>query len=500
MRAVLEQVPVGRYCEHAGVPEEQVRNAARRIARASCVAVAEDLGVQMNRHSTLVSYLEKLLWSLTGNFGRPGAQYLPSTLAGLGRDRGRPMAEVRRSPVVGAPIISGLVPCNVIADEILTDHPARYRAMIVESSNPVHSLAGSARMRAAFEALDLVVVIDVAMTETARLAHYVLPAPTQYEKYEASFFNFEFPRNVFHLRRPVVTAPEGVLPEPEIHARLVEAAGALGEADYAPLRQAAAEGRAAFAAAFTAAVASDPRMSKLAPVLLYRTLGPTLPDGAAAAAVLWGMAHGLAASSPGGVRRAGYGEGPEAGERLFAAILSGEHGVVVTDDEQEASFARLKGGKVRLEIPELLAELAALPDAEPPAPDPRWPYVLAAGQRRPFTANTIMRDPAWRLRDTAGALRMSEADAERLGVRTGDRVRVSTRTGSAEVTVETTDRMRSGHLALPNGYGLSVPGPDGTLVTTGVAPNELTSAEDRDPWTGTPWHKYVPARGDPVPG
>jgi NADPH:quinone reductase-like Zn-dependent oxidoreductase len=28
-----------------------------------------------------------------------------------------------RSPVVGAPVISGLVPCNVIADEILTDHP-----------------------------------------------------------------------------------------------------------------------------------------------------------------------------------------------------------------------------------------------------------------------------------------------------------------------------------------------------------------------------------------
>ena len=86
------------------------------------------------------------------------------------------------SPVVGARIISGLVPCNVIADEILTDHPARYRAMLVESGNPAHSLADSSRMREALDALDLVVVIDVAMTETARLADYVLPAPTQYEK------------------------------------------------------------------------------------------------------------------------------------------------------------------------------------------------------------------------------------------------------------------------------------------------------------------------------
>ena len=32
----------------------------------------EDLGVQMNRHSTLVSYLEKLVWTLTGNFANHG--------------------------------------------------------------------------------------------------------------------------------------------------------------------------------------------------------------------------------------------------------------------------------------------------------------------------------------------------------------------------------------------------------------------------------------------
>ncbi|MEV6715245.1 hypothetical protein AB0M48_24780 [Lentzea sp. NPDC051208] len=33
---------------------------------------------------------------------------------------------------------------------------------------------------------------------------------------------------------------------------------------------------------------------------------------------------------------------------------------------------------------------------------------------------------------------------------------------------------------------------------TGVAPNELTAAEDRDEWAGTPWHKHVPARLEPL--
>ena len=43
--------------------------------------------------------------------------------------------------------------------------------------------------------LDCTVVIDIAMTETAKHADYILPTTTQYEKAEATFFNFEFPNN-----------------------------------------------------------------------------------------------------------------------------------------------------------------------------------------------------------------------------------------------------------------------------------------------------------------
>jgi anaerobic selenocysteine-containing dehydrogenase len=449
--------------------------------------VFEDLGIQMNRDSTLVSYVEKLVWLLTGNFGKRGAQYVPSSLVPIGRDRGHATGEGPRSPVVGAPIISGLVPANVITEEILTDHPARYRAMLVESANPAHSLADSARMREALRALELLVVIDVAMTETARLADYVLPAPTQFEKFEATFFNFDFPRNVFHLRHPVLDAPEGLLPEPEIHARLVEAAGALTEEDYAPLRAAAARGRLEFAQAFLSVVA-DPAKRRLASVLLYRTLGPTLPHDAAAGAVLWAAAHECARKNPAGVERAGHGTGLEAGERLFDAIIDSPHGLEITHDDYEVSWQRLPDGKIHLDVPELLAAVAALRDRPAPHQDPDWPFVLSAGERRAFTANTIMRDPTWRRRDPEGRLRMSVADAARLGVAAGDLVRLTTRRGSAEVAVDPTDAMQPGHISLPNGLGLT-----GT-ATAGVAPNELTATEDRDEWAGTPWHKHVPAR------
>jgi anaerobic selenocysteine-containing dehydrogenase len=491
----LQAVPVAEFAELAGVEESLVRTAARRIAGATGgVAVFEDLGVQMSRHSTLSSYLEKLLWLLTGNFGVHGAQYVPATLVNLAGSGQSGRGSSRRSPVAGARIISGLVPANVIAEEILTDHPDRYRAMLVESGNPAHSLADSRRMRDALSALDVLVVIDVALTETARLADYVLPVPSQFEKFEATFFNFEFPRNVFQLRHPLLDAPADadLLGEPEIHARLCEALGAVGEEDYAPLRAAAAEGRSEFADAFFAATAAKPALGKLAPVVLYRTLGPTLPHGAAAAAALWGAAHMCAQRSPESVRRAGFdGEGLEPGEKLFDAILASPSGVVFADDPHDASWARIAtdDGRLHLDLPEMLAELDALATAPPPGGDPAFPFVLSAGERRSFTANTIMRDPAWRKRDAGGALRLSTADAAALGVETGDLVRVTTKAGAAEAVAEVSELMQAGHVSLPNGLGLDHDG-----HTTGVAPNELTSSEDRDPIAGTPWHKHVPAR------
>jgi formate dehydrogenase len=296
--AELARVPIADYARRCGVDEQVIRAAARRIAGALSVSVFEDLGVQQAPHSTLSSYLNKLLWVLTGNFAKPGSQHLHSSFGPL---FGSP--RVGRTPVTGAPVIGGLMPCNVLADEILTDHPDRFRAVLVESANPAHSLADSARMRAALEALELVVVIDVAMTETARLADYVLPAASQFEKAEATFFNFEFPANTFHLRHRLMEPLPGTRPEPEIHARLVRALGVIDDAALEPLRAAARAGRAEYVQAFAQAAGAEPAIARLAPYVLYETLGPTLGDGLEGAAALWGLAHRCAMTHPGGVAR-----------------------------------------------------------------------------------------------------------------------------------------------------------------------------------------------------
>jgi len=502
---LFKEVPVAEYSSICGVPEEVLHTVARLIAEAESVAMVEDLGMQMSINSTLSSWLERLIWLVTGNFARKGANCATVPFISLsyldidiGFSGGKTVE--KRSPVVGARIINGLVPCNVIPEEILTDHPGRYRAMIVESSNPAHSLADSPRMREALQALELLVVIDVAMTETARLATYILPAPTQYEKYEASYFNFELQQNGFHLRRPILDPPPGVLAEPEIHARLVEAAGELTDEHLAPLKAAAGKSRFFFGLKFMLAMANNPTIAKYAEVALYRTLGPTLPNGAASAAVLWAICHLFTLANPRAARRAGFkGHHLKSAEKLFEAILASPSGVIFARDDYEDSWKRVRmpHHRINLAIPELISEWRRVAD-EHPKSDPDYPFILSAGERRSESTNTVIRDPEWRRDDQAGYLRINPRDAENLGLKNHDKARLTTRHGSAEVIIEITDSMQPGHISLPNGLGLDYDAGDGVILHVGVAPNELTAGEDRDFLAGTPWHKHVPARLEPL--
>ncbi|MFA7280380.1 MAG: molybdopterin-dependent oxidoreductase [Sterolibacterium sp.] len=494
------RLPIADYCARSGVSEDLVRSTARRIAKANSVSSFEDLGVQMNRHSTLVSYLHKLLILLTGHFGKKGADYLPSNIVPLagGSDSGSGIG--KRTPVTEARIIGGLMPCNAIPDEILTDHPKRFRALLVESGNPAHSVADSLRMREAMAALELVVVIDVAMSETARQAHYVLPVASQFEKAEATFFTFEFPNNCFHVRRALMPPLPGLFSEAELHARLVKALGALPQEPIDQLREAWKMGRKEFRTKFFALVAANPKLMGLAPVVLFRAIGDLLPEGFAEAAAVWGLCQIAAQRQSKSMARAGFtGSPPDAADTLFDALLSHKSAVVFSTDPWDESIARVQtqNGRIQLAIPELFEELDTLQSEKPPTSS-KYPFVLSAGERRAYTANTIIRDPDWRRKDRTGALRINPVDAQQVGVAKGGRVRVITRRGSVEADVEITLQMFPGHVSLPNGLGLDYPNSAGTMVSMGSAPNELTRGEDCDWLAGTPWHKYTPARIEPL--
>jgi anaerobic selenocysteine-containing dehydrogenase len=465
------------------------------IAAAKAMTVRVELGIQQGVNSTLNSYLEKLLIMLTGSFGRKGTNQLHSWLQPLwGNSPNQKFAGTDTE------VIAGLLPPNVFPQAALNDHPDRLRGVWIDSSNPANTAANTAEVEKALAALELCVVVDVALTETAKLAHYVLPASSQYEKTEFTLFNFEFPKNFFQVRAGVVPPLQGTLPEPEIYTRLSRALGLLpGDNALAPLREAAFHSRPAFGQALRAFMGANPQTAALGALVLYHTLGATLPDGTAAAAPLWQAAQACAKRSPDAVRRALGDRGKVAddqlGDALFDAIVGTRSGVAVTEHTYDEVWSLVShpDRKVRLAIAPLLEWLARLDPALAAAPKD-YPFVLAAGQRRMFNANQIFRNPAWRRDDPDGALLINARDLEDLGASDGEWIAVQSEAGRVVVRCKVDDSLRPGQLALPHGYGQSYPARDGERLNNGPRVNALTDSRHCDPIAATPYHKHVAVR------
>ncbi|GLZ81476.1 molybdopterin oxidoreductase [Actinorhabdospora filicis] len=85
--------------------------------------------------------------------------------------------------------------------------PGGPRALIVFGSNPAVSAPDSARIHRRLSALDLLVVADLVPSETARLAHVVLPVP-QWAEEDGTMTNLE---GRVLLRRRAYPAPPGTM-------------------------------------------------------------------------------------------------------------------------------------------------------------------------------------------------------------------------------------------------------------------------------------------------
>ncbi len=500
----LRAVPVDDYCRRAGIEPALARRVARDFAGAESACTRHDLGIEHSLHSTLNTYLEKLFSILTGNLGVEGGNNLHTQLVPLIGHSPSPEQGGPRTRVTGMREISKFYPPNVLPLEVNTDHPERLRALIVDSSNPMQTAADTRAYQEALERLELVVAIDVADTETVRLADYVLPAPSQYEKWEATFFTLSFPTNYFHLRRPIVEPRGDTLPEPEIYRRLMVAMGDLP--DRFPLleRIARLDRKAPRLGLFTKALgltlARRPELAKYASTILYATLGRALPDGAAAAAVIWGSCQFYYRRHRKQVRRAGHADA----EALFGAILDSDTAVPISTHAYDEMWelVRHDDGRIHLAIPEMLAELGSLRDEPERSNADDFPFILSTGERRSYNANQILRDPAWRREDPDGALRVHPDDAVRLGLEEGGAALCESASGAIEVRIACDDSVQPGCLSIPHGYGMVDPngGDGGEPRRIGPRINLLTASDHCDPLAKTPYHKYVPVRLRPLGG
>ncbi len=498
----FSRVSVEDYAEHCGVPLELIKKAAHAISTANSFALEEDLGIQMAPHSTLNSYLDLLLSAITGNFGKPGTLGPVLQIAETFPTDHTPVDEegnflyVDRLPVTGAPIVSGLYPGAVIADELDNDHPDRPRAMIMESTNLIHSLPDSDRITRGLRNLEFTLAIDVVMTETACQCDYVLPASSQYEKWEATYFHRHYPKNMFHLRPPLLQPAGDTLPEAEIYARIIEKLDVIEPAIIERLAATAQNSIDEYAAELIQVISDQPKLSGLMSHILYKTLGTTLEPGQDVAAALWGLCQRFVMAYPVETSRAGF-EGPSAGTEMFKAICNSPSGVVICIADYEESFSKLPtpDNKIQMAIGGLLRDIDELDQLEPPVDIPEdFPKLLIAGQRRAYTANCILRNPEWIKGKGQVELTISREDAEELGLKELSEATLETQKGSCDVIVSLDDRLPKGLMALPNGQGMDFVNDAGQVVKAGYWINKLTSSTLIDKHIGTPLHKHVPAR------
>ncbi len=120
----------------------------------------------------------------------------------------------------------------VLPETILTGKPYPIKAMVIAGSNPALTWPNSKKIEEALKELDFLVVMDLFLTKTAKLAHLVLPATSFLEREEWPHFPFCLGLPYIMLRKKVIEIEE-CWPDTRFW---LELAKRMGYQDYFPWR------------------------------------------------------------------------------------------------------------------------------------------------------------------------------------------------------------------------------------------------------------------------
>lgn len=164
----------------SGVPSETIERIAEEYAKAENAYLVGAIGLRYaNSGETYRAF--HLLGTITGNLGRPGAGVTAELIPTCYPIALNDAAITRPFGAEGSK-----VNCVKMPDffEQVKQDDCPYKAFICPAGNPVHQFANRSRWESFFAKLDLVVDIDVWMTDTGELADYVLPDCMPFEREE----------------------------------------------------------------------------------------------------------------------------------------------------------------------------------------------------------------------------------------------------------------------------------------------------------------------------
>jgi anaerobic selenocysteine-containing dehydrogenase len=218
-----------RTVRETGLDATDVDHFVAALRRHRRVAAMTGTGVTMARSATATEWLLWCLGVITGSYEAPGGLWFnPGFMRCFDRRDLRP-GPAERVAVPGPPSrpdlpgFYGEYPCAAMVDEI---EAGNLRALIVIGGNPANSLPGGERLDAALSSLDVLAVVDVVDSDTARLATHVLPSAGQLERADVpDYVEQYYPAVASHYTAAVVPPAASRKPVWWIAASLAERLG-----------------------------------------------------------------------------------------------------------------------------------------------------------------------------------------------------------------------------------------------------------------------------------
>ncbi|MDX9786137.1 MAG: molybdopterin-dependent oxidoreductase [Desulfobacterales bacterium] len=175
------------------IPATTIRELARVYSSEKpAVIISPNNTIEESGNATQNHRAISILQAITGNFGVPGGDV---TFSGSPRSPIRLEAMLKEKPLGmdryplfhgfwGRLLGEGEGQTMLVPDAILKGDPYPIKTVIVSGSNPLMTWPNSQKVRQAFKNLDFLVVMDLFMSDTAKLADIVLPAASGFERTE----------------------------------------------------------------------------------------------------------------------------------------------------------------------------------------------------------------------------------------------------------------------------------------------------------------------------
>lgn len=466
--------------ERTGIAASEIRALAQRLAEAERPCVYARIGTTVTPFGTTASWLVDVVNALLGSLDQPGGAMFPTSPAGSRNNRSDdptgPAVRLgrRRTAVSGLPVELGEHPVSALAEEI---EAGNITAMVTVAGNPVLSCPDGERLDEAFGALDFMVSLDCYLNETTRHADVILPPPSHLQKphFDLAFTGLSV-RNVANYSPAVLPLDDDQLPEWQIAARLSAVLGGLaGDA----------AGAAAVDDLMAEQIIGGVLSSPQAPEALTEAMVRSSVEGRTGPLRLLDL---MVRSGPWGDW---FGAGDPEGLSL-ERLEDHPHGIDLGALEPRfPAILSTPSGRPEFDHPDLVADLSRVAQLL----EDRPPELELINRRTLRSNNSWMHNLRILVKGKPRCtLRMHPEDAAHRSLETGQRVRLSSATGSVEVALEVTDALRPGVVSMPHGWGHDRPGTQLQIAAehAGANVNIVTPSASVDPLSGTSQLTGVP--------